>query len=166
MYSAQETAALLTKLVQAHPDIKDSVGINFDSANQILYGTDNPTNAFPILRKWIDQVHVKDCVEDLSLRGGWATDVEWGLGDVSQKYDFIAYLRDSGFKGPLLVEHESGEATADARADEILTAVRALITSKSLLNVSLEDGELVVSVRDTWRDRIVSVRTFRPRSVS
>ena len=131
MYSAKETAALLTKLVQAHPDIKDSVGINFDSANQILYGTDNPTNAFPILRKWIDQVHVKDCVEDLSLRGGWATDVEWGLGDVSQKYDFIAYLRDSGFKGPLLVEHESGEATADARADEILTAVRALITSNN-----------------------------------
>ena len=131
MYSAEDTAALLTKLVQAHPELEGWVGLNFDSANQILYGADTPTRAFPILRQWIDQVHIKDCVEDPALRGGWATDVEWGLGDVSTKYDFISFLRTSGFTGPLLVEHESGEATADARAKEILTAVQALLVSNN-----------------------------------
>ena len=36
----------------------------------------------------------------------------------------------------------------------------------TLVEGEVKNGELVVSVRDTWRDRIVSVRTFRPRSVT
>lgn len=34
----------------------------------------------------------------------------------------------------------------------------------TLIEGEVKDGELVVSVRDTWRDRIVSTRTFKARS--
>ena len=124
MYSAGEEVAALACFTNLHPDAE--IGLNFDTANQILYGADNPTNAYAVMKDWIEQVHVKDCVETYSARGTWATDVEWGRGDVSRAYDMISVLKADGFSGPMLVEHESGSPDPDVREREILTAVKAI----------------------------------------
>ena len=124
MYSAKDEVAALVCFTNMHPDVE--IGLNFDTANQILYGADNPTNAYAVMKDWIEQVHVKDCVEAYSERGAWATDVEWGRGDVSQVYDMINVLKTDGFVGPMLVEHESGSPDPDVREREILTAVTAI----------------------------------------
>lgn len=104
----------------------DFVIRSFDTANQILYGADNPTNAYVVMKKWIEQVHIKDCYEPYERRASWAQDIEWGRGDASRTYGMIDFLRANGFAGPMLVEHESGSADPDVREREILTAVRAI----------------------------------------
>ena len=124
MYSAERTVAALKRFTELHPDAE--IGLNFDTANQVLYGADNPTNAYAVMKGWIEQVHIKDCVETYSARGSWATDVEWGRGDVSRTYDMISVLKADGFTGPMLVEHESGSSDPDVREREILTAVKAI----------------------------------------
>ena len=56
--TGQETAAHLAKFIR---DLKrDNLRVNFDPANMILYGNDNPIEALPILAEWIDGVHCKD----------------------------------------------------------------------------------------------------------
>ena len=89
----------------------------------ILYDTDTPNNAFDILQPWIKQVHVKDCLLDASRRKSWSEDIVWGTGDVSGKFDFLQHVYDSGYKGNLLVEHESG----DNRVADIEVALKALL---------------------------------------
>lgn len=89
---ANYTAALGVRNITAlHPDAE--IGLNFDTANQILYGADNPTNAYVVMKKWIEQVHIKDCYEPYAKRASWAQDVEWGCGDVSRTYGMIDFLR-------------------------------------------------------------------------
>ena len=124
MYSAEEEVFMLDQFKALHPDAE--IGLNFDMANQVLYGADNPTNAYAVMKDWIGQVHVKDCVETYSARGSWATDVEWGRGDVSRTYNMIDVIKADGFAGPMLVEHESGSSDSDVREREILTAVKAI----------------------------------------
>ncbi|MBQ0077870.1 MAG: sugar phosphate isomerase/epimerase, partial [Bacteroidales bacterium] len=123
--SGQESGAEMKKFLEdlekKYPGIK--IGVNFDPANHILYDTDTPDNAFDILRPWIKQVHVKDCLLDASRRNSWSEDIVWGTGDVSGKFDFLQHVYDSGYKGNLLVEHESG----DNRVADIEVALKALL---------------------------------------
>lgn len=140
-YSAAETAAFLEELTGDGLCLPESIGVNFDGASHLLYGTDNPTNAFEVLRPWIVQVHVKDCIEDPAARGAdWMADVEWGRGDVSGRYDFIEYLRSRGYAGPLYVEHETGPADLDRRAAEIQTAVLAILRSGNAVDPEWRDS--------------------------
>jgi sugar phosphate isomerase/epimerase len=86
---------------------RPNVGINFDPANMILYGTGDPIEALGTLTGHILSVHCKD--------GDWppkgspnALGVEKPLGQGSVGMErFIDQLRKIGYKGPLNIEREA-----------------------------------------------------------
>jgi sugar phosphate isomerase/epimerase len=104
--TGQETAKTLRRFID---DLKrDNIRVNFDPANMILYGNDNPVTAMPLLADWIDGVHCKD--------GKWPTEenklgheTPLNEGDVNIPA-WIKALLETGFTGPLTIEREiSGE---------------------------------------------------------
>lgn len=122
--TGQETALGLKHFLEAvaRPNLR----VNFDPANMILYGNDNPIEALDILHPWIDSVHCKD--------GLWPTEPDalgqempFGEGVV----DAAAWLEKliaTGYVGPLTIEREiEGEAQT-----------RDILTAKNLIEAVLE----------------------------
>jgi sugar phosphate isomerase/epimerase len=117
--TGQETAATLQRFLE---DVKrENLFVNFDPANMILYGNDDPFEALKVLSPWINGVHCKD--------GRWPTqpdqlgeEVPLGQGDVRIR-EWIPALLQTGYAGPLTIEREiSGpEQTRD------ITAARDLL---------------------------------------
>lgn len=102
--TGQEAAdTLLRFLIDVN---RNNLGINFDPANMILYGTGDPVNALGTLAAHVISVHCKD--------GDWppkgvpnALGEEKPLGQGSVGMDrFIQKLKAVGFKGPLNIERE------------------------------------------------------------
>src|SRR5258707_4128479 len=56
--TGQETAHALRNFI--HDVRRDNLGINFDPANMIMYGTGDPIEALGILRQHVLSVHCKD----------------------------------------------------------------------------------------------------------
>jgi L-ribulose-5-phosphate 3-epimerase len=85
---------------------RENLGINFDPANMILYGTGDPIDALGVLAQHVISVHCKD--------GDWppkgvpgALGEEKPLGQGSVGMDrFIKKLKTINFKGPLNIERE------------------------------------------------------------
>ena len=122
--TGQEPAAALLEFLRAVD--RPNLGVNFDPANMILYGSGEPMEALRTLGGHLLTVHCKD--------GTWPeTEGEWGretpLGDGAvgmQKY--VRTLREVGYEGPLVIEREIvGEAQrADiGRAIALLNRIRA-----------------------------------------
>ncbi|MEP6538406.1 MAG: sugar phosphate isomerase/epimerase family protein, partial [Bryobacteraceae bacterium] len=95
------------QLLQFFKDVdRPNLGINFDPANMILYGTGDPIDALGLLGKHVISVHAKD--------GAWppkdsatALGVEMPLGQGAVGMErFLAKLKQVGFRGPLNVERE------------------------------------------------------------
>ena len=117
--TGQETAATLRRLIDdvARPNLC----VNFDPANMILYGNDQPIPATEKLAPFIDGVHCKD--------GCWPTEEgklgeekPLGQGDV----DIEAWIRkliEIGYTGPLTIERE---ISGDQQKKDILAAVALL----------------------------------------
>lgn len=104
--TGQETALGLKRFIV---DVgRDNLRVNFDPANMILYGNDQPILALNILIPWIDGVHCKD--------GRWPTqegqlgeETPLGEGDVNLRV-WLKRLLELGYHGPLTIEREiSGE---------------------------------------------------------
>lgn len=108
--TGQETAATLHRFIQ---DVEEggkrtNLKVNFDPANMILYGNDEPIPATRLLAPWIDGVHAKD--------GQWPTEkdklgheVPLGEGAVNIT-EWIKTLLELGYTGPITIEREiSGE---------------------------------------------------------
>lgn len=117
--TGQETALALKKFIE---DVKrDNLRVNFDPANMILYGNDQPIPALDVLIPWIDGVHCKD--------GRWPTkegqfgeETPLGEGDVNLRAWLIRLL-ELGYRGPLTIEREiSGEE----QKEDVLRAVALL----------------------------------------
>jgi sugar phosphate isomerase/epimerase len=117
--TGQETAAGLKRFIE---DVgADNLRVNFDPANMILYGNDQPIPALDVLMPWIDGVHCKD--------GKWPTqdaqlgeETPLGEGDVNMR-EWLKKLLDLGYRGPLTIEREiSGEQ----QKQDILRAVNLL----------------------------------------
>ncbi len=83
---------------------RPNLGVNFDPANMILYGSGEPIHALEKLQDHIISVHCKD--------GSWPeSDGEWGhetpLGEGDVGFErYIATLKRIGFTGPLIIERE------------------------------------------------------------
>lgn len=102
--TGQEPASALLKFLK---DVdRPNLGINFDPANMILYGTGDPIEALRLLRPHVLSVHCKD--------GDWppkdqpkalGTERPLGKGSVGIT-GFVGILRDTGFQGSLNVERE------------------------------------------------------------
>jgi L-ribulose-5-phosphate 3-epimerase len=113
---------------------RENLRLNFDPANLILYGTEDPIQALGILGSHVISVHVKD--------GNWpakeppgALGTEMPLGEGS--VDLPAYinkLKEVGYRGPLTIEREvSLDQDMDdrhkegvAHIDDIRNAVKLL----------------------------------------
>ena len=110
--TGQETAAELGELLAVLN--QSNVGVNFDPANMLLYGKDNPVKALSLLRSWIRQVHIKDA-KRTKHPGTWGEEVAAGSGQVDWA-EFFATLRHLNYTGNLVIEREAGtQRVADIR---------------------------------------------------
>ena len=117
--TGQETASTLRRLIDdvARPNLR----VNFDPANMILYGNDEPIPATEKLAPFIDGVHCKD--------GCWPTEEgklgeekPLGEGDVNIEA-WVGKLMEIGYTGPLTIERE---ISGDQQKKDILAAVALL----------------------------------------
>jgi sugar phosphate isomerase/epimerase len=100
--TGQETSATLERFLN---DVaRENIFVNFDPANMILYGNDQPLPATEKLFSWIDGVHCKD--------GQWPTEenklgheTPFGAGDVNVPA-WIEKLVTLGYKGTFTIERE------------------------------------------------------------
>lgn len=123
--TGQEPAHVLQRFLK---DVnRPNVGINFDPANMILYGTGDPIEALSTLGPLVLSVHVKD--------GDWPPrDREQALGKERPLGQgivgiprFVQKLREIGFRGPLNIERE-----AENQQERIADIRRAVVYLKNL----------------------------------
>ena len=112
--TGQETAEAL--LAFLHRLDKPNVGVNFDPANIILYGREEPIAALRLLGPWLKQIHIKDAVKT-KVPGTWGEEVVVGTGQVDW-HEFFRTAASLCFDGNFAIEREAGEQ----RAADILTA--------------------------------------------
>ncbi len=100
--TGQETAQHLIHFMDQVQGGK--IGVNFDTANLVLYGMDDPPKALQALIGRVTSVHVKDGLppKDPRLLG---TEVRLGEGKARVK-ECLRILEDAGFQGPLFIENE------------------------------------------------------------
>ena len=108
---------------------RPNLGINFDPANMILYGTGDPIEALGILGPHLLSVHCKDGDwPDKSKPGALGSEKPLGQGAVGMER-FIAKLKEVGFKGPLNIEREA--ENQEHRLADMKAAVGLLQTLRS-----------------------------------
>ena len=100
--TGQETPVTLRRTIE---DIGlDNIGVNFDTANLILYGKAHPLDAIDILGKYVRDIHAKD--------GCYPTDGKYlgeekAIGDGIVNFPaFIEKLKKIGYDGPITIERE------------------------------------------------------------
>jgi len=116
--TGQETAPELRHFLEELD--RDSVGVNFDPANMILYDKGDPIEAVRVLSPWIRHLHVKDAIRT-SKPGTWGSEVPWGDGQVGVA-QFLGVLQEVEFEGAMAIEREAG----DNRAGDIKLAIQRL----------------------------------------
>lgn len=93
-----------------------NVGVNFDPANMILYGSGDPVEAVATLGRHIRHVHIKDAIASETPGVEWGKEVPFGEGDVDHT-GFLRALQDANYTGPLVIEREAGpNRLADVKA--------------------------------------------------
>jgi len=86
---------------------RPNLGINFDPANMILYGTGDPIEAWHKLAPWVISTHAKDGDwPDRSNPDALGTERPLGQGAVGMDR-FVKAVAGAGFRGPLNVERET-----------------------------------------------------------
>ena len=81
-----------------------NLGINFDTANVILYGKGNPLDALDVFGKYVKCLHAKD---GLYPTNGRQLGKEVPVGQGKSQYEkLIPKLYEMGFKGDLIIERE------------------------------------------------------------
>jgi sugar phosphate isomerase/epimerase len=102
--TGQEPADVLLKFLN---DVnRKNIGINFDPANMILYGTGDPIQALDVLGARVISVHCKDgCWPPKDAPNALGVEQPLGEGDVGMD-KFLAKLKQIGYKGALHVERE------------------------------------------------------------
>ena len=86
---------------------RPNIGINFDPANMILYGTGDPIEALDVLGSRVISVHAKDGDwPPPNSPGALGHEVPLGQGAVGMQR-FLEKLRQVGFRGPLNIERET-----------------------------------------------------------
>jgi L-ribulose-5-phosphate 3-epimerase len=118
--TGQETAQQLRDFLEELDH--DSVGVNFDPANMILYDKGDPIEAVRVLAPWIHHLHIKDAVRT-KQPGTWGSEVPWGDGQVGIG-QFLGVLEEVGYDGALAIEREAG----DNRVGDIRLAIERLAT--------------------------------------
>jgi sugar phosphate isomerase/epimerase len=85
---------------------RKNIGINFDPANLIMYGTGDPIQALSVLAPHLISVHCKDGEWPVKgVQGALGTEKPLGEGAVGMP-QFIEKLKQVGYKGVLSIERE------------------------------------------------------------
>ena len=114
--TGQESApALAAALIELD---RLTLGVNFDPANMILYGSGDPLAAVTTLAPFVRQVHVKDALP-AETPGAWGSEVPAGQGAVPWA-DFLALVEQHAPQADFMIEREAG----DDRVRDIQTARR------------------------------------------
>jgi len=105
--TGQEPAQVLREFLR---DVdRPNLGINFDPANMILYGTGDPIEALDVLAPFVLTVHCKDGDwPPKDVAGALGTERPLGEGSVGMER-FVAKLKEIGYKNPLIIERESSD---------------------------------------------------------
>lgn len=120
--TGQETPVTMLRTIQAIGH--DNIGINFDTANLILYGKANTRDALDVFGKYVMETHIKDGeypTDGLSL--GCEKPAGQGKANLPA---VIAKLKELGFSGTFTIEREiTGEQqTADiVMARDLITGI-------------------------------------------
>ena len=111
--TGQEAAdTLLRFLIDVN---RPNLGINFDPANMILYGTGDPVDALGTLAQHVLSVHCKDGDwPPKGVPGALGEEKPLGQGAVGMPR-FVQKLKSTGFKGPLNIEREVPDAAQRLR---------------------------------------------------
>lgn len=117
--TGQEPAAELLEFLRAVD--RPNLGINFDPANMILYGSGEPLEALEALRDHILTVHCKDGKWP-EKPGEWGCETPLGEGDVGMER-YVEALRGIGYAGPLTIERE---IVGDEQREDIQRAIALL----------------------------------------
>jgi L-ribulose-5-phosphate 3-epimerase len=107
---------------------RPNLGINFDPANMILYGTGDPIEALGILASRVISVHCKDGDwPEPGAPGALGKERPLGAGSVGIA-KFLAKLREVGYNGPLAIEREASDPIQ--RMKDIESAIALLANLK------------------------------------
>lgn len=117
--TGQESAAALLAFL-ADVD-RPNLGVNFDPANMILYGSGDPLEALETVKEHVITVHCKDGVRPAAA-GEWGRETPLGGGEVGMAR-FIAKLKEIGYRGPLTIERE---IVGEQQRADILEAIALL----------------------------------------
>ncbi len=120
--TGQERADVLLAFI--HDVDRPNLRINFDPANLILYGTDDPIPALRTLAPLVVSVHCKDG-DRPPAPGALGAERALGQGSVGIP-QFIQTLRELRFPGPLNVERESEDQAQRLR--ELASGIALLRT--------------------------------------
>lgn len=122
--TGQEPAEELLAFLRAVD--RPNIGVNFDPANMILYGSGEPIEALHALKDFVLTVHCKDGTWPESP-GEWGRETPLGEGAVGMER-YVQALREIGYRGPLTIEREIvGDAQRKdvSRAIDLLRRLRA-----------------------------------------
>lgn len=101
--TGQESADALLQFLAAVD--RDNLGVNFDPANMILYGSGEPIEALKKIGPHVASVHCKDATWAANPGDEWGAEVPLGEGAVGME-TFLRTLDDIGYEGPLTIERE------------------------------------------------------------
>jgi sugar phosphate isomerase/epimerase len=120
--TGQESAEVLLRFIEDAG--RGNLKINFDPANMVLYGSDDPVAAFEALAPYVVSVHAKDGdPPPAAFPDRLGTERPLGDGSVDIPR-FIATLRRCGYTGTVNVEREIDDPRR--RMDDIRRAVQLL----------------------------------------
>jgi len=117
--TGQETGPTLLRFIG---DLgRENVGVNFDPANMILYGSGDPIAALKLVGDYVIGVHCKDG-KPPTKKNQLGHETPLGQGDVGIER-FIRTLDEVGYDGPLTIERE---ISGDQQKRDIIEARQLL----------------------------------------
>ncbi len=128
--TGQETAGTLLHMLESLN--RDNLGVNFDPANMIMYGSGEPLEALRKVGAHIKSCHCKDAVWSDTPGKEWGKEVPLGQGDVNIE-QFVATLHELGYAGPLTIERE---ISGDQQLVDIKAAIELLNQVKAKLGIA------------------------------
>ncbi len=113
--TGQEDAATLESVLDELAG--DGVGVNFDPANMLLYGSGDPIAALRRLGRFVRQAHIKDATPT-RVPGTWGEEVAVGMGRVDWEQLF-GVLDEVAPGVDVVIEREAG----DRRVEDVRAAL-------------------------------------------
>lgn len=128
--TGQESAEALLEVLD-RVDM-DNLGVNFDPANMVLYGSGKPLPALRKVGGHVRSTHCKDAVWSDQPGETWGEEVPLGEGVVDME-EYVSILDDFGYDGPLTIERE---IPPPQQIEDMKKGVKVLQDAKDKLGIS------------------------------